>query len=160
MKFLKYYLLPAVAGVCALTGCSTTDSGKAVEVKPKISEIAPIQLNAVVAQGKTLGEELLKAFQADDYKLAAKLKIGDDKNKFSQSRFDRLAKVFKQVGGISSYSYMGDMNMKPVRRLFWRLSFNGSIKEPAAADRDMLFEVRIAMINGECRIAGFGLLPI
>ena len=160
MKFLKYYLLPAAVGVLAFTGCSTTDGGKAAEAEPKISEIAPVQLNAVVAQGKTLGEMLLKAYQTNDYKLAEKLNIGDDKNKFSQSRFDRLMKVFEQFGGISSYSYMGDMNMKPVRRLFWRLSFAGSIKDPAAANRDMLFEVRIAMLNGECRIVGFGLLPI
>ena len=160
MKFLKYYLLPAVGGALALAGCSTTDSGKAAEVKPKISEIAPIQLNAVIAQGRAQGEALLKAYQANDYKLAEKLKIGDDKNKFSQGRFDRLMKFFTQLGGISSYSYMGDINMKPVRRLFWRLSFAGSIKDPAAANRDMLFEVRIAMLNGECRIVGFGLLPI
>lgn len=160
MKFLKYYLMPAAVGMLAFTGCSTTDGGKAAEAQPKISEIAPIQLNAVIAQGKTQGEMLLKACQTKDYKQAAKLNIGDSKNKFSQNRFDRLVKVFDQFGGISSYAYMGDMNIKPVRRLFWRVSFKGSVKAPAAADRDMLFEVRIAMLNGECRIVGFGLLPV
>ena len=157
MKFSKYCLLPAAAVLIAASGCSTV---KEPEQAPQISEIAPIQLNAVIAQGRKAGETLLKSYQLNDYKAAEKINIGDGKNKFSQERFDRLVKVFSQQGGIAAYSYMGDMNMKPVRRLFWRISFKGSEKYPAAADRDMLFEVRIAMLNGECRIVGFGLLPI
>ncbi|MBE6402151.1 MAG: hypothetical protein E7039_00325 [Lentisphaerae bacterium] len=159
MKFSKYYLLTVVLAALASAGCSTTADGKSGEPKVKISEIPSIQLGAVVAQGRTLGEKLLQAYQTNDYKLAESLNIGDDKNKFSQARFDRLVKVFNQFGGIKQYSYMGDMNMKPTRRLFWKVSFNGSEKVPAAADKDMLFEVRIAVLNGNCRIVGFGLLP-
>ena len=160
MKFSKYSPLAVVLAALAAAGCSTTNSSKAEEPKTQISEIAPIQLGAVVAQGKDLGEKLLQAYMVNDYKLIANLNIGDDKNKFSQDRFDRLAKIFNQFGGVNQYSYMGELNMKPARRLFWKLSFKGSEKVPAAADKDMLFEVRIAMINGQCRIVGFGLLPI
>ncbi|MBO5923027.1 MAG: hypothetical protein J6Q81_00805 [Lentisphaeria bacterium] len=157
MKFSKYSLSLAAAVMVAASGCTST---KEQEKAPQIGEIAPIQLNAVIAQGRTLGEALLKAYQLNDYKAAEKINIGDGKNKFTQERFDRLVKVFNQMGGIAGYSYMGDMNMKPVRRLFWRVSFKGSEKAPAAAGRDMLFEVRIAILNGDCRIVGFGLLPI
>ena len=157
MKFSKYCLLPAAALMVAASGCSTVE---VQDAKPQIGEIAPIQLKAVVAQGKTFGETLLKAYQLNDYKAAEKLNIGDDKNKFTKARFDRLMKIIEQHGGIAEYVYMGDLNMKPVRRLFWRISFKGTEKFPAAADKDMLFEVRIAMLNNECKIVGFGLLPI
>ena len=157
MKFSKYCLLSAATLMVAASGCSTVKEQKS---QPQIGEIAPIQLNAVVAQGKTLGETLLKAYLANDYKLAEKLNIGDGKNKFTKARFDRLMKIIEQHGGIAEYVYMGDLNMKPVRRLFWKVRFKGTEKFPAAADKDMFFEVRIAMLNGECKIVGFGLLPV
>jgi hypothetical protein len=157
MKFSKYSLSLAAAVMVAASGCTST---KEQEKAPQIGEIAPIQLNAVIAQGRTLGEALLKAYKLNDYKAAEKINIGDGKTKFTKDRFDRLVKVFEQHGGIAEYMYMGDLNMKPVRRLFWRVSFKGSVSFPAAADKDMLFEVRIAMLNNECKIIGFGLLPI
>ena len=159
MKFSKYCLPAVVLAALVAAGCSTTAGGKAEEPKPQIDEIAPIQLGVVIAKGKDLGDKLLRAYQTNDYKAAEALNIGDDKNKFSQARFDRLVKIFNQFGGITQYSYMGDLNMKPARRLFWKVSFKGSEKVPAAADKDMLFEVHIAMLNGQCRIVGLGLLP-
>lgn len=157
MKFSKYCLLPAAALLAAASGCSSVGEP---QQKPQIGVIAPIQLQAVVAQGRSLGDKLLEAYKNNDYKLAEQLNIGDDKNKFTKSRFERLVKVFEQYGGITGYAYMGDMNMKPVRRLFWKISFKGSEKVPAAADKDMLFEVRIAMLDSKCRIVGFGMLPL
>ena len=60
MKFSKYCLLPAAAVLIAASGCSTV---KEPEQAPQISEIAPIQLNAVIAQGRKAGETLLKSYQ-------------------------------------------------------------------------------------------------
>ena len=159
MKFSKYSPLAVVLASLAAAGCSTTNGTDTEEPKTQLGEIAPSQLGAVIAQGKELGDKLLQAYSVNDYKMAENLSIGDGKNKFSQDRFDRLAEIFSQFGGIKQYSYMGELNMKPARRLFWKLSFKGSKKVPAAADRDMLFEVRIAMIKGQCRIVGFGMLP-
>ena len=157
MRSCKYCLVSAAAVMLAVSGCNSV---KVEEAKPLLGEIAPIQLQAVVAQGRKLGEKLLEAYLLNDYKLTENINIGDDKNKFTAARFDRLMKVFNQHGGIAEYVFMGDLNMKPVRRLFWKIRFKGSAEFPAAADKDMLFEVRIAMLNGECRIVGFGLLPI
>ena len=156
----RYFCMAAALIIGCTVGCrsalNSADEKKSEQ--PRITEIEVNEFAKVAVQGRQIGDKLLQALQTGQFELVNDLAIGNDKNKFTRDRFDNLLKNLQKGGGIKEFAYLGDLNMKPYRRLLWKVSFNG---QQAAKDAggDMLFEILIARINGEYRAVAFGFRP-
>lgn len=151
MKSVKYGFLSLMC--CALLcGCATTAENKD-NAKAAVSAFDAKELAAIVEQGKTLGNTLLTALKNKNYDQTKSLPIGDSRNQLTRERFDKLVEKLQSNGGIEEFAYLGDINMKPYRRLLWRVSFDPKGK---AAGLDMVFEIVIAKLDGKFKAVGFG----
>ena len=152
MKFAEctFMLLLTMFFAC---GCASTKTETAPEPKAAVSGFANEELAVIVEQGKNLGNQLLAALKSNDFSKTANLPIGDSRNQLTEERFDKMVKKLQSNGGIYEFAYLGDMNMKPYRRLLWRVSFDPKGK---AAGLDMIFEIAVAKLDGKFKAVGFG----
>ncbi|MBR2356739.1 MAG: hypothetical protein IKA65_01760 [Lentisphaeria bacterium] len=155
MKFSKYYVLAAALAVCC-AGCSSTVDKQSAAEKSKIAEITGLEVQSAVAEGRNMGEALLAAIKSKDFARTANIPVGDEKNRLTQDKFNKILKNLEKAGGISQTAYLGDLALGAYRRLLWKVSFNGAEKAPA---NDMIFEIVIVKFNNQYRIAGFGFRP-
>ena len=144
--------------VCLILSCGCNSGSLGLQAKAAINNFSDQELPEVIASGKLIGDTLLEALQKNDYTLAENLALGDDKQKFSKEKFDRLHKNMQKHGGIVRFSYLGDMNMKPYHRLLWKISFADLPGKPGNGV-DVMFELIMVKINGVNRAAGFALRP-
>ena len=154
---MKIAVLILFATSIALScGCSSFGAGS--QANTAVNDFSDKDLPEVIVSGRKIGDTLLEALQKNDYSLAEKLPLGDDKQKFSKEKFDRLYKNIQKQGGIAKFSYLGDMNMKPYHRLLWKISFTD---QPGKAGNgvDVMFELIMVKFNGVNRAAGFALRP-
>ena len=153
MKKINICAARLLCGV-VFSGCSSIKADPAdADSKQQISSFDEQELAVTIRQGKELGAQLLTALKNKDYQQTVGLPIGDAKNQLTKERFDKLVEKLQTNGGIHEFAYLGDVNMKPYRRLLWKVSFDPQGK---AAGLDMIFEMVIAKLDGKFKAVGFG----
>ena len=153
---MKNHFFCALGCAAALlaAGCASTSAEQSSQAQVSVKAIQSEDVAGVVISGKNVGDTILTALQKNDFSMAQKLPIGDGKNTFTQKKFNALYAKVKEQGGIDSFSYLGDLNMRPYHRLLWKVSFKDQPGK-AGAGVDVLFEVVMVKLNGADRAAGF-----
>lgn len=155
MKLLKLFVLAGTA--LLFSGCASTDNAAENTVKtPEIGVISGNEQLAATAAGKLIGNKVLEALSKNDYTLLNGLAIGNEGSQFTVERFNNLMKKVQGQGGISQYSYLGDLSMYPYHRMLWKVTFKNLEKSEVKAAMDVLFELHIAKVGDSYRAVGFG----
>lgn len=153
----SFYCISCCAAILAFAGCHSTSDEKvsSTQAAPSIGQISNDDITVVRAVGNNVGERILTALQKNDYSLVKDLPVGDGKVVFTQEKFDELYKKVQSQGGIGSFTYLGDLNMRPYHRMLWKVSFNDDPAKQNGNGVDVLFEVVMVKLNDSYRAAGF-----
>ena len=150
----RFFQCAAAAALLVLLGaCSMFEADKTAAVK--IDAIEVNDREAAISEGHNIGKTLMEAVKNNDFAAVETLPIGDGKVKYPKEKFDNLVKLVQARGGIASYSYLGEMNMKHYIRLFWKVTFAGTA-DKKGSDIDMFFELNIVKLDGVNRVSAFG----
>ncbi|MBE6380631.1 MAG: hypothetical protein E7047_06850 [Lentisphaerae bacterium] len=154
---LGFYSISCCAAALLLAGCQSTNQAQnsSMEAAPSVGQISSNDVDVVRAVGSNIGDRILTALQNNDYSLVKDLPIGDGKNVFTQEKFDQLYQKVQDQGGIVSFAYLGDLNMRPYHRMLWKVSFKDKPELKDGAGVDVLFEVVMVKLNDSYRAAGF-----
>ena len=160
MKQSGFLFLTAAVCMLFFAGCATAEqTAENAENKVAVGTIADVYTAAADMQGKIIGDTLLEALKTQKFELADSLKIGDSKNQLTREKFTSLCERIGKQGGVADYAYLGSLNMKPYRRLMWKVVLGAKTPGENPGGIDIVFEVVVGKIDNEIRAVGFGFRP-
>lgn len=148
ISFTRWLAIPVLTSVLA-TGC--------VQI-PVETHKSPVSVET--RQGVPPGiDNVLSAFQKNDYELLKGVLAENLQKEFSQETFSQsLQQLQKTLGTIDHFEYWGELKTPVLRTLVWKVCFYRHGSDKQVIEQEVLFRALIAPLDGKNRVISFGFL--